>query len=259
MGKRADIGVFGGSGFYSLMENVEEIIVPTPYGAPSDKIAIAEIDGKKVAFLPRHGKDHQYPPHKIPYRANLYAMKELGVTKIIAPTASGSLKAEIAPGDFVVTDQFVDRTWGRPDTYYEGPEVRHISSANPYCQGLRELALKIGKEQGVTIHDGGTVVVIQGPRFSSKAESRWFSGMGWDVINMTQYPEVILAKELGICYTNIALITDYDAGLEGQEDIPPVTEDEVLRVFEENNHKVKALIIEMIRRIDECEDCLCTP
>ncbi|HHW70705.1 MAG TPA: S-methyl-5'-thioadenosine phosphorylase [Clostridiales bacterium] len=257
MMRRADIGVFGGSGFYSLMEDVEEVTVPTPYGAPSDKIAIADIDGKKVAFLPRHGKDHQYPPHKIPYRANLYAMKKLGVTQIIAPTASGSLKPDIKPGDFVVTDQFVDRTWGRNDTYYDGPEVRHISSAHPYCDRLRKLALEVGQEQGVTIHDGGTVVVIQGPRFSSKSESRWFSSMGWDVINMTQYPEVILARELNICYMNIALITDYDAGLEGRDDILPVTEEEVLRVSQENNDKVKALIFEMIARMDTNIDCDC--
>ena len=146
---------------------------------------------------------------------------------------------------------------GREDTYYDGPEVRHISSAHPYCDRLRKLALEVGREQGVTIHDGGTVVVIQGPRFSSKSESRWFSGMGWDVINMTQYPEVILARELGICYMNIALITDYDAGLEGREDILPVTEEEVLRVSKENNDKVKTLIFEMIDRMDTDIDCDC--
>ena len=253
----ADIGVFGGSGFYSFLDDVEEVKISTPYGAPSDKIAIASIEDKKIAFLPRHGKDHQYPPHLVPYRANLYAMKELGVKQIIAPTASGSLKPEIKPGDFVICDQFVDRTCGRNDTFFEGPIVKHISSAYPYCPRLRKIALDIGNKQGITIHDGGTVVVIQGPRFSTKAESRWYSKMGWDVINMTQYPEVILARELGICYVNIALITDYDAGLEGRDDIEPVTEDEVLKVFEQSNDKVKSLIIEMIKNMDINIECSC--
>ncbi|MFU0800860.1 MAG: S-methyl-5'-thioadenosine phosphorylase [Xylanivirga thermophila] len=254
---QADIGVFGGSGFYSFLDDVEEVKISTPYGAPSDKIALAKVGDKRVAFLPRHGKDHQYPPHLVPYRANLYAMKELGVRQIIAPTASGSLKPEIKPGDFVVCDQFVDRTCGREDTFFEGPIVKHISAAYPYCERLRELAIKTGKDQGITIHDKGTVVVIQGPRFSTKSESRWYSSMGWDVINMTQYPECILAKELGICYVNIALITDYDAGLEGRDDIPPVNEEEVVKVFEENNEKVKALILEMIKRMDKDVDCPC--
>lgn len=257
MDKRADIGVFGGSGFYALLTGVEEVWVPTPYGAPSDKIAIGKIGDKTVAFLPRHGKDHQYPPHGIPYRANLYAMKELGVTQIIAPTASGSLQTGIKPGDFVVTDQFVDRTWGRPDTYFDGPVVRHVSPAYPYCPRLRKTALQAGMEGNIPIHDGGTVVVIQGPRFSTKAESRWFSSMGWEVINMTQYPEVMLARELGICYVNIALITDYDAGLEGQQDVAPVTEDEVYRVFQANNDKVKDMIFRMIDKMEKDFTCTC--
>jgi len=256
---KADIGVFGGSGFYDFLENVEEIEIDTPYGKPSDKIALAEFDGKKIAFLPRHGKKHQFPPHMVPYRANLYAMKMLGVKKIIGPTASGSLKAEIKPGDFVVTDQFVDRTWGRKDTYFDGPETKHVSAANPYCPELRKIAIEAGKSLGITIHEKGTVVVIQGPRFSTVAESRWFSKMGWDVINMTQYPECYLARELGICYANIALITDYDAGLEGNEDILPVTHEEVLKVFKENNEKLKNMLFEIIKRIDLSKDnCCCS-
>ena len=256
---RADIGVFGGSGFYSFLDNVEEVEIDTPYGKPSDKIAIAVYEGKKVAFLPRHGKNHQYPPHMVPYRANLYAMKQLGVKKIIGPTASGSLQPYIKPGDFVVCDQFVDRTWGRKDTYYDGPETKHISSAYPYCPELRKLAIETGKSLGITIHEKGTVVVIQGPRFSTVAESRWFSKMGWEVINMTQYPECYLARELGICYVNIALITDYDAGLEGRDDIRPVTHEAVLKVFNENNEKVKAMLFEMIKKIDPKDDkCGCS-
>ena len=258
MGHTSDIGIFGGSGFYSFLSDVKEIDMDTPYGKPSDKIALAKYEGKKVAFVPRHGKNHQYPPHKIPYKANLYAMKQLGVKKIIAPTASGSLKAHIKPGDFVICDQFIDRTWGRPDTYYDQDKTRHISPAQPYCSQLRNTAIKIGKQLGITLHPKGTVVVIQGPRFSTAAESRWFNSMGWDVINMTQYPECYLARELGICYVNISLITDYDAGLEGHEEISPVTEEEVYRVFEENNEKVKNMLFEIIKEVDlSQEKCNC--
>ncbi len=249
MDYKADIGVFGGSGFYSFLENVEEVTIETPYGTTSDKIAIATIGNKKVAFLPRHGKKHAFPPHLIPYRANLYAMKMLGVKCIIAPTASGSLQAVIKPGDFVICDQFVDRTCGRQDTYFEGPEVKHISPAEPYDEELRQLAVDTCKQLDIPVHESGTVVVIQGPRFSTKAESRWFSKMGWEVINMTQYPECMLANELAIPYVNIALITDYDAGLEGQAEIKPVTEEEVYRVFSENNEKVKKVIYTMIENI----------
>ena len=247
---RADIGVFGGSGFYSFLDDVEEVEIETPYGMPSEKIAFANIGDKRVAFLPRHGKEHQFPPHVINYRANLYAMKMLEVKCIIAPTASGSLKAEIKPGDFVICDQFVDRTWGREDTYFNGPVTRHISPANAYDEKLRKLASEICSELEIPVHDVGTVVVIQGPRFSTKAESRWFADMGWDVINMTQYPEVMLAKELEIPYVNIALITDYDSGLEGHPDIEPVTEEAVYKFFNQNNHKVKEVLYKMIEKVE---------
>ena len=257
--EKISIGVFGGSGLYSFMEYVVEADIDTPYGKPSDKIAIATYNGEKIAFLPRHGKKHHLPPHMIPYRANIYAMKQLGVEKIIAPTASGSLQEFIKPGDFVVCDQFIDRTNSRKDTFFDGPETKHISSAQPYCPELRKLAIDSGKALGITIHEKGTVVVIQGPRFSTVAESRWYGKMGCEVINMTQYPECYLAREMGICYTNIALITDYDAGLEGNDKIKPVTEEEVFRVFEENNEKVKKMIFEMIKRITaepfECNCC----
>lgn len=246
---KADIGVFGGSGFYSFLDQVEEVEIETPYGSTSEKIALAKIGDKTVAFLPRHGKQHAFPPHMIPYRANVYAMKMLGVKAIIAPTASGSLQAYIKPGEFVVCDQFVDRTWGRKDTYFEGPVTKHISPAEPYDEKLRALAIKVCQEQGVKVHKRGTVVVIQGPRFSTKAESRWFSKMDWEVINMTQYPECMLAKELEIPYVNIALITDYDAGLEGNDEIKPVTEEEVYRVFNENNEKVRKVIYRMIETL----------
>lgn len=256
-GYSAEIGVFGGSGFYSLMDEFEEIKVETPYGAPSDMIAVGTIEGRKVAFLPRHGKRHQYPPHVIPYLANIHAMKQLGVTTIIGPTCVGSLQADIKPGDFVVCDQFVDRTSGRKDTFYDGPIATHISTAEPYCEKLRQLAVETGREQGITMHDGGTCVVVQGPRFSTRAESSWFTRMGWHVINMTQYPECALALEQEICYVNIALITDYDAGLVSETEVEAVSADEVVRVLAANNERVKNLILEMIKRIPDTRDCFC--
>jgi 5'-methylthioadenosine phosphorylase len=247
---KADIGVFGGSGFYSFLKNIHEVDIDTPYGKPSDKIALADYKGKSIAFLPRHGKKHTIPPHKINYLANLYSMKKLGVKKIIAPTASGSLQVNIKPGDFVICDQFIDRTNGRKDTFFEGPEVKHISAADPYCSYLRKIAVESGAKNNITIHDGGTVVVINGPRFSTRAESRWFSSHGWEVINMTQYPECFLARELGICYANIALITDYDAGIEDNPDIKPVTHEAVLEVFNKNNEKLKKMLFTIIENID---------
>jgi 5'-methylthioadenosine phosphorylase len=239
------------------LDNVQEIAVETPYGAPSDKISIAEIAGKRVAFLPRHGKQHQYPPHLINYRANLWAMKSLGVTQIIGPCAAGSLQADVKPGEFVVIDQFVNRTWGRKDTFFEGPITRHLPAAEPYCSRMRKVAIAGAKKLGITAHETGTVVVIQGPRFSTKSESREFSSNGWEVINMTQYPEGWLARELGICYVNIALITDYDVGLEGNPEIKPVTHEEVLKVFNTNNDKLRNLLFTMIEELTDDPNCSC--
>lgn len=253
----AEIGVFGGTGFYSLMDKFEEVKVETPYGSPSDLIALGKVAGKNVAFLPRHGKLHQYPPHMIPYRANVWAMKQLGVTRIVGPNAVGSLQADIKPGDFVVCDQFIDRTSGRKDTFYDGPVTTHVSSAEPYCKTLRDLVLQIGREQGVTMHDGGTCVVIQGPRFSTRAESQWFTKMGWHVVNMTQYPECILALEQEICYVNIALITDYDVGVVAEGGAEPVNAVDIVKVLNANNERVKDLICEMIVRMPDTRDCPC--
>jgi 5'-methylthioadenosine phosphorylase len=244
--KEASIGVFGGSGFYSLFDNVEEIAIETPYGAPSDRVAIAEIGGKKVAFLPRHGKHHQHPPHMINYRANLWAMKALGVKQIIGPCAAGSLQAHIKPGDFVVLDQFVNKTWGRKDTYFDGPVTTHLGAAEPFCTRMRTQAIQSAQKIGITVHETGTVVVVQGPRFSTRSESKEFSKNGWEVINMTQYPEGWLARELGICYVGISLITDYDVGLEGNQDIKAVTQEEVFKVFNSNNDRLKNLLYDMI-------------
>ena len=251
---RAEIGVFGGSGFYSLLDNAEEYRINTPYGAPSSPVMVGEIAGRSVAFLPRHGKDHQLPPHMINYRANVWAMKELGVTRIIGPNACGSLQPGVKPGDFVICDQFVDRTWGRIDTFYDGPITTHVSSADPYCPTMRAVAVEQADALGITVHPKGTVVVIQGPRFSTRAESRWFASQGWEVINMTQYPECYLARELGICYCNISLITDHDAGTEGVE---PVTNDEVVRVFEANNRRLRDLLYAMIPALPVERPCVC--
>ncbi|MBE0417580.1 MAG: S-methyl-5'-thioadenosine phosphorylase [Coriobacteriia bacterium] len=251
---RAEIGVFGGSGFYELLDNPREFKITTPFGAPSSPVMHGEIGGRSVAFLPRHGKDHSLPPHMINFRANLWAMKELGVSRIIGPNACGSLQPEIEPGHFVICDQFVDRTWGRKDTFYDGPVTTHVSAADPYCPTMRSIAYDKAVERGITVHPTGTVVVIQGPRFSTRSESRWFASQGWEVINMTQYPECYLARELEICYCNISLITDHDAGAEGVE---PVTNEEVIRVFNENNDKVKRLLYAMIPALPAERECVC--
>jgi 5'-methylthioadenosine phosphorylase len=254
---RADIGVFGGSGFYRFFRDAEEMKVDTPYGAPSDKIAIATVSGKRVAFLARHGRDHSHPAHAVNYRANVYAMMQLGVHEILAPCACGSLQPNIHPGDFVIVDQFVDRTRGRKDTFFDGPVTHHIGAADPYCPRLRRLAIERAQARGINVHTSGTMVVIQGPRFSTRAESHWFTQMGWHVVGMTQYPEAILAKELGICYAGIALVTDYDVGVAGDINRPPVAIEEVLRVMSDNNDRVQGLILDMIPHLAGPRDCSC--
>jgi 5'-methylthioadenosine phosphorylase len=254
LANHADIGIFGGSGFYSLLDDVREAKVDTPYGAPSDSVFLATVAGRRVAFMPRHGRRHTIPPHKVNYRANVWAMRSLGVKAVISPCAAGSLQRHVEPGHFVVSDQFVDRTSGRADTFFDGPIVSHVSSAEPYDPTLRRIALEVIREHGITVHDGGTVVVIQGPRFSTKAESKWFSDAGWEVINMTQYPEAYLCRELGMAVVNIALITDYDAGvLEGTE---AVNAHNVLEVFEQNAERIRAVVLDMIGRFPEDLDSL---
>jgi 5'-methylthioadenosine phosphorylase len=243
---RAEVGVFGGSGFYSFLEDVEQVEVETPYGKPSAPFTIGVVGGKRVAFLPRHGLNHELPPHAIPYRANVWAMKELGVRRIIGPNASGALKGELELGEFVVCDQFVDRTSGRMDSFYDGPETTHVSAADPYCPDLRELLLETARDLGIKARDGGTVVVIQGPRFSTRAESKWFQDMGWDTINMTAYPEGYLARELELCYANISMVTDHDVGV---EDAAPVSHEQVVTVFNENNERLRELLFAVIPQI----------
>ncbi|GIU98089.1 MAG: purine nucleoside phosphorylase [Actinomycetota bacterium] len=251
---RAEIGVFGGSGFYGFLEDTETVEISTPYGAPSAPPVIGEVGGRRVAFIPRHGADHRLPPHRIPYRANLWAMRELGVERIFGPCACGSLQPGVAPGDFVICDQVVDRTRSRPHTFYDEAPVTHISFADPYCEALRGVLIEQGRALGVPIHERGTVVVIEGPRFSTRAESAWFASAGWEVINMTQYPECVLARELEICYATIALITDYDVGA---GDVPPVTNEEVIRVFERNNARLRELLFAAIPAVPERRDCAC--
>jgi len=244
--EKADAGVFGGSGFYSFLKVKDKIEIDTPYGKPSDSVIIGDLCGVKVAFLPRHGAGHSIPPHKINYRANVFAMKELGVKHLFSPCAAGSLQPHVIPGDFVICDQFVDRTNSRNDTFYDGPHTTHISTADPYCPELRNIIIKAAADLGVKHHAKGTVVVIQGPRFSTRAESRWYSSQGWEVINMTQYPEVTLARELEMCFVNISLITDYDAGLEGNSNIEPVTSNDVVKIFKKNNEKIRELLFKAI-------------
>jgi len=254
---RAEIGVFGGSGFYRFFKSAEEIAVRTPYGRPSGKVTLSEIGGRRVAFIPRHGAHHEYPPHRVPYRANMMAFKKLGASRVIAPNAVGSLKAEIRPGDFVFCDQFVNFTTGREDTFYDGPETTHVGMAQPYCPQMREVGVRAAEKLGLRHHDSGTVVVIQGPRFSTTAESRFFTRQGWDVINMTQYPEVVLAREQELCYLNISLATDYDAGLEGDPSVNPVSHEEVIKVFNSKMDGLRRLIVEIVKAMPEKRTCGC--
>ena len=209
-----------------------------------------------MAFLPRHGPRHELPPHRINYRANVWAFKEIGVTRILGPCAAGSLQRDIEPGHFVVCDQLVDRTHGRADTFYDGPVTTHVSFADPYCPELRALAIETARAEGIAVHDRGTVVTIQGPRFSTRAESRWFQDVGWHVVNMTQYPEAYLARELEICYVNVSLITDYDVGVAGEED--PVSHEAVLEVFRANNAKLRSLLLALAPKIPGERSCPCS-
>lgn len=255
MTSSATVGVFGGSGFYSFLDDVRQETIETPYGAPSGPVSIGRVGDVDVAFLPRHGPAHQLPPHMINYRANVWALKELGVGRIVGPCAAGSLKEDVRPGSFVISDQLVDRTSGRKDTFYDGPVTTHVSFADPYCPEMRKHALEAARDRGIEVHERGTVVTIQGPRFSTRAESKWFQDAGWEVINMTQYPEAYLARELELCYVNIALITDYDVGVSGKD--AAVSHEEVLKVFNENNSKLRDLLFALIPSLPAERSCSC--
>lgn len=253
----ADIGIIGGSGFYSLLDGAESIDVDTKYGRPSGRISIGTVGGRRVAFIPRHGTKHTIPPHKVPYRANVDALSSLGVKRIIATGASGSLKQEYGIGQIVLFDQFVNMTHGRDDTFFDQDEVAHVSTADPYCPELRARASQTAKRLGIEHKNGGSVVVINGPRFSTKAESMFFSNQGFDTINMTQYPEAALAREKAICYLGVGIVTDYDAGVIAKGGIAPVKYDEVLRIFAQNVDRVKNLVKETVRELPKERKCDC--
>lgn len=245
------LGVIGGSGFYSFFgPDARTVTVDTPYGAPSAPVTVGTVGGHEVAFLPRHGASHEYSPHTVPYRANMWALRTLGVRRIFAPCAVGSLTTDLGPGSVVVPDQLVDRTRGRADTYFDSGGI-HVSFADPYCPALRAVAAAL---PGVV--DGATMVVIQGPRFSTRAESRWFADQGFTLVNMTGYPEAVLARELEMCYAAIALVTDLDAGIEAGSGVATV---DVFAEFERNMVPFKKLVHEALESVDAeraCTHCL---
>lgn len=249
----ATIAVIGGSGFYQLLDNAEDHAFTTPYGQPSDVISVGTVRGRRVAFVPRHGRDHRWAPHTINYRANIWALHSLGVQHILAPCAVGSLRQDLPPGTLVVPDQLIDRTSGRTQTFYDRGAV-HVSFADPYCPADRSHVLKAAAASGVDAHDGGTMVVVEGPRFSTRAESRWFAAAGCSLINMTGHPEAVLARELALCYTSVALVTDFDAGFATHDS---VTQEEVFRVFAENTERLKAVVLQAAATLPEQRACPC--
>lgn len=256
---KADIAIIGGSGLYdaSFLKDPLEVWINTPYGSPSDAIVIGEAGGKKVAFLPRHARGHRIPPHKINYRANMWAFKSLGVRLVVSVSAVGSLREDYKPGDFVVPGQFIDLTKKREYTFFDGPRVAHVSMARPFCEYLRKELLEVAEKEGIRAHGSGTYVCIEGPRFSTFAESKVFKDVfKADIIGMTLVPEVNLACELEICYATLAMVTDYDVWAQ-----KPVTADEVSRVMSENVENAKRIIYSLIPRLkteikeDECSCC----
>src|SRR5881392_966114 len=232
------IAVIGGSGFYEFLDSPSTLEVSTPYGDPSAPIAVGDVEGRSVAFLPRHGPGHEIPPHRINYRANLWALRSLGVEQVLAPCAVGGLQAETQPGTLVVPDQLVDRTSGRVQTYVDRGAA-HAPFADPYCPDLR--AALVSSAEGVV--DGGTMVVIEGPRFSTRAESQSYARAGWTVVNMTGHPEAVLARELGVCYATIALVTDMDAGVSREESVDQA---QVFALFEEHIGRLKELLTNVV-------------
>ena len=257
---RAEIGVIGGSGFYEFLEAAERVHVDTPFGDPSDDLVVGELRGRRVAFVARHGKGHRFPPHLVPYRANLWALRSLGVRQVLAPCAVGSLQRELGPGTVVVVDQVVDRTWGRPHSVYDQlGAVVHVGFAEPFCPRGRPVVVTAARQAGLAVADGGTLVVVNGPRFSSRAESQWHQQAGWSVVGMTGMPEAAIARELALCFTTVALVTDLDAGVEGESG---VTHEEVLQVFAQNIEGLKAVLTDAVEALppaesDEAATCGC--
>ncbi len=246
----AEIGVIGGSGFYALTESMTDVVIETPYGPTSDPVGIGEVFGRRVAFVARHGRDHRFPPHRVPYRANLWALASLGVRQVLSPCAVGSLRPELGPGALIVPDQLFDRTSGRASTFFDGPVTHHASFADPFCPHLRAHAVAAAMQSEWPVTDGGTMVVVEGPRFSSRAESQWYASAGWSLVNMTALPEASLARELGMCFASVALVTDRDAGADGA-DVGSVTHEEVFRFFAANVERLRQLIGSTIARLPE--------
>jgi len=254
MEKDVEIGIFGGTGIYDsgLLENPQEIDIDTPYGKPSDTITIGMFNGRKIAFLPRHGKKHTIPPHMINFRANIWAFKELGVTRIIAPSAVGSLKEELEPGHFVLPSQFLDFTKSRKGSFSEEGRVIHISVADPFCPELQSSIIHVADNQNMQIHKDCTYVCIEGPRFSTKAESKFFRSTGADIIGMTLVPECQLAREAQMCYASISTVTDYDVWAD-----KPVTAKEVLETLSKNVERTKKILTELVNKIPKTRSCSC--
>jgi 5'-methylthioadenosine phosphorylase len=256
----AEIGVIGGSGLYDFLDDYDTVEVSTPFGEPSDPLVVGEVEGRSVAFLARHGKGHRYAPHRVNYRANLWALRAVGVRQVLSPCAVGSLKPERGPGTIVVPDQVVDRTWGREHTFYadEGSVV-HVGFAEPYCPNGRQVAVDAARLAALEVVGDGTLVVINGPRFSSRAESIMHQQAGWDIVGMTTMPEAALARELALCFTTIAMVTDLDAGVEGGES---VSHEEVMRVFAQNVEGLKGVLRDAIGQLpaheaDDVATCSC--
>lgn len=242
----AEVGVFGGSGFYDFLDDVSVVDIDTPYGPPSEPPRIGQIGDRRVAFIPRHGDDHRIPAHRVNFRANVWALASLGVRAVVAPFACGSLRRDLDRGDLVVVDQLVDRTTNRVGTFFDGPETWHQPFADPYDAALGRTLAEVARRRGLAVHEGATVVVISGPRFSTRAESTWHRRMGWDLVNMTQAPEAALAAEAGLRYTGLGLVTDFDAGLVDDPSIPPVTQAEVFELVRSNATNVRELLADAI-------------
>ncbi len=250
---KISIGIIGGTGIYNEkdIKETKKIKVSTPYGSPSDLITIGKFNGKKIAFIPRHGSNHTIPPHKINFRANIMALKALGVEKLISLSAVGSLRENFKPGDIVLSDQFIDFTKQRIQTFYDGNRVCHISTAEPFCSELRRIAIDITKKLKFSFHENGTYCCIEGPRFSTRAESRFFRNFA-DVIGMTICPEVTLAREKEMCVLNISTVTDYDVWAK-----KPVSVEDIIKVMKENNEKIREILRNLIEAIPEKRHCEC--
>ena len=251
------IGVIGGSGLYEIEEltHIEEIKVETPFGDPSDAYITGELEGVKMVFLPRHGRGHRYLPSEVPYRANIYGMKKLGVQRIISVSAVGSMKEEVVPGHIVIPDQFFDRTQGkRASTFFGNGVTGHVQFADPVCSELSGVLFDAGQRAGATVHKGGTYICIEGPNFSTRAESMIYRSWGVDIIGMTNIPEARLAREAEICYGTVALATDYDCWHDGHDD---VTVEAVLEIIRQNVATARNIIKQAVLALSAEPKCAC--